>query len=121
MIEAAPMFTCKRVTLKAIQRSGDPRRIAPAWKGRDNGWTGRLDTTLSNPDARVPGTKRYAFGVEGVSARLRRAVGKGYLTDARLIRDTVDILNKTEERFYGRAAWHLISGLPMGGGIESTT
>lgn len=80
--------------------------------GRDNGWTGRLDTTLANPDARIPGTKRYAFGVEGVSHRLRRAVGKGYLSDDRLIRDTVDVLNRVEERFYGRAAWHVISGLP---------
>lgn len=80
--------------------------------GRDNGWTGRLDTTLSNPETRIPGTKRYAFGVEGVSQRLRRAVGKGYLSDARLVRDTVDILNRTEQQFFGRAAWHMISGLP---------
>lgn len=114
VIEAAP----KIVHLQAGDAESHPeigviRAALRQHGGRDNGWTGRLDTTLSNPDARVPGTKRYAFGVEGVSARLRRAVGKGYLTDARLIRDTVDILNKTEERFYGRAAWHLISGLPM--------
>lgn len=91
---------------------GAIRRALHEHGGRDNGWTGRLDTTLANPDARIPGTKRYAFGVEGVSARLRSAVGKGYLTDKRLVRDTIDVLQRVEGDFYGRAAWHLISGLP---------
>lgn len=88
------------------------RQALHAHGGRDNGWTGRLDTTLSNPDTTIPGTKRYAFGVEGVSERLRLAVGKGYLTDKRLIRDTVNVLQRIEGNFYGRSAWHLISGLP---------
>lgn len=80
--------------------------------GYDQGWTGRLDTLLENPDQTVPGQKRYAFGVEGVSHRLRAAVGKGYLTDERLIRDTIKVLDITEGEGKGRAAWHLITGLP---------
>lgn len=80
--------------------------------GSDQGWTGRLDTLFENPDQTVPGQKRYAFGVEGVSYRLRRAVGKGYLTDERLIADTLRFFAAIEGDRYGRAAWHMISGLP---------
>lgn len=105
------------------------REALHAHGGRDNGWTGRLDTTLENPDVTVAGHKRYAFGVEGVSHRLRHAVGKGYLTDDRLVRDTVTFfgsieggradrrarLDREENHIpdtRGRAAWHLIAGLP---------
>jgi hypothetical protein len=80
--------------------------------GFDSGWTGRLDSLLENPDQTIPGQKRYAFGVEGVSYRLRRAVGKGYLTDERLIDDTVRFFGQVEDSSVGRAAWHLIAGLP---------
>lgn len=87
--------------------------------GRDNGWTGRLDTLLDNPDVEADGTKKYAFGVEGISFRLRRAVGKGYLTDDRLVSDTgtfFDAVIRDAERrrvdTRGRAAWHVIAGLP---------
>lgn len=86
--------------------------------GFDTGWTGRLDTLLENPDVTVDGNKRYAFGVEGVSWRLRSAVGKGYLTDERLAHDTatffrnVEASDTTVEGTRGRAAWHLIAGLP---------
>lgn len=80
--------------------------------GTDQGWTGRLDTLFENPDQTVPGQKRYAFGVEGASWRLRRAVGKGYLTDERLIADTLRFYEAVESDGYGRAAWHMISGLP---------
>lgn len=80
--------------------------------GSDQGWTGRLDTLFENPDQVIPGQKRYAFGVEGVSWRLRRAVGKGYLTDERLTADTLRFFASVEDDRYGRAAWHLISGLP---------
>ena len=79
--------------------------------GIDQGWTGRLDTLLENPDiepigskthgSKTPGSKRYAFGVEGVSHRLRRAFGKGYLTDERLAADTSTFLDSIEE--IGRA------------------
>ena len=88
------------------------RAVLHAKGGRDNGWTGRLDTTLANPDTVIPGSKRYAFGVEGVSHRLRAAVGKGYLSDERLTEDTIRFLDNVEEEYYGRAAWHLIAGLP---------
>jgi hypothetical protein len=80
--------------------------------GFDQGWTGRLDTLLDNPDQTIPGQKRYAFGVEGVSYRLRAAVGKGYLTDERLVNDTIKVLSITEGEGKGRAAWHVIAGLP---------
>jgi radical SAM superfamily enzyme YgiQ (UPF0313 family) len=80
--------------------------------GTDQGWTGRLDTLFENPDQTIPGQKRYAFGVEGVSWRLRRAVGKGYLTGERLITDTLRFYEAVEGDRYGRAAWHMISGLP---------
>lgn len=80
--------------------------------GHDQGWTGRLDTLFENPDQTIPGQKRYAFGVEGVSYRLRRAVGKGYLTDERLIEDTCRFFETLEGDTKGRAAWHVISGLP---------
>lgn len=80
--------------------------------GSDQGWTGRLDTLFENPDQTIPGQKRYAFGVEGVSYRLRRAVGKGYLTDDRLIDDTARFFESIEGDGKGRAAWHVIAGLP---------
>lgn len=88
--------------------------------GHDQGWTGRFDTLLENPDQTIPGQKRYAFGVEGVSHRLRRAVGKGYLTDERIVSDTVRFFaslpgengRSLEAQSKGRAAWHLIAGLP---------
>lgn len=83
--------------------------------GSDQGWTGRMDTLFENPDQTTPGQKRYAFGVEGVSYRLRRGVGKGYLTDERLVSDTVRFFESIEGDGKGRAAWHLIAGLPTEG------
>lgn len=80
--------------------------------GIDQGWTGRLDSLFENPDQTIPGHKRYAFGVEGVSYRLRQAVGKGYLTDERLISDTCRFFDTIEGDSKGRAAWHVIAGLP---------
>lgn len=80
--------------------------------GRDAGWTGRLDTLLENPDVEIDGGKKYAFGVEGVSWRLRRAVGKGYLTDDRLASDTLTFFGRVDSASVGRGAWHVISGLP---------
>jgi hypothetical protein len=85
--------------------------------GHDQGWTGRFDTLLENPDQTIPGQKRYAFGVEGVSYRIRRAVGKAYLTDERLVSDTLRVFeslapSKSGRDSPGRIAWHLISGWP---------
>lgn len=80
--------------------------------GHDQGWTGRMDSLFENPDQTIPGQKRYAFGVEGVSHRLRAAVGKGYLTDDRLIEDTCRFFETIEGEGKGRAAWHVIAGLP---------
>lgn len=80
--------------------------------GYDQGWTGRLDSLFENPDQTVPGNKRYAFGVEGVNHRIRAAVGKAYLTDERLIDDTVRFFDSIEGDGKGRAAWHLITGWP---------
>lgn len=88
------------------------RRALDEHQAYDQGWTGRLDTLLANPDATNHASKRYAFGVEGVSHRLRRAVGKGYLTDERLVRDTCAHLAAIDGDSKGRAAWHVIAGLP---------
>lgn len=96
------------------------RAALRAHGGHDQGWTGRLDTLFENPDQSVPGQKRYAFGVEGVSWRLRRAVGKGYLTDERLAVDTCRFFDAIEQdESKGRAAWHLIAGLPTEQPIEA--
>lgn len=81
--------------------------------GRDLGWTGRLDS-LADGDGigEIEGGKRYAFGVEGVSYRLRRAVGKPGLTDDALIDGTASVLDAISGVSKGRTAWHLIAGLP---------
>jgi hypothetical protein len=88
------------------------RSALRAHGGSDQGWTGRLDSLFENPDQTIPGQKRYAFGVEGFSYRLRRAVGKGYLTDERLVADTCRFFESIEGDGKGRAAWHIITGLP---------
>jgi len=88
------------------------RAALRAHGGSDQGWTGRIDSLFENPDQTIPGQKRYAFGVEGVTYRLRRAVGKGYLTDERLITDTCRFFEAIEGENKGRAAWHIIAGLP---------
>lgn len=111
-VEASPRL----VHLQAGDAEGHPGigtiRAAMASRGsRDAGWTGRLDTTQESDDT-IPGGKRYAFGVEGVSQRLRRAVGKARLTNARLVEDTAAFLRRIEPGSVGRAAWHLIAGLP---------
>lgn len=107
----------KRVHLQAgdaESHSGidEIRTALKAHGGSDQGWTGRLDSLFENPDQTIPGQKRYAFGVEGVSERLRRAVGKGYLTDDRLVEDTARFFRSIEGDGKGRGAWHIISGLP---------
>lgn len=78
----------------------------------DQGWTGRVDSLMTNPDQTIPSTKRYAFGVEAMTYRVRRAVGKGYLTDDRLVDDTCDFFSMIEGDNKGRGAWHMIAGLP---------
>lgn len=75
---------------------------------QDLGWTGRADTTRGA----VAATKRYAWGVEGVSYRLRRGVGKHRLTDDYLVAATVEHLRSMPGGTTGRAAWHMIAGLP---------
>lgn len=80
--------------------------------GQDLGWTGRLDTTMDAQYDEIAGSKRYAFGVEGVSHRLRRGVGKGYLTDETLIANTCRFFDAIEGDSKGRGAWHMIAGLP---------
>lgn len=107
----------KRVHLQAgdaESHSGisEIRSALRAHGGSDLGWTGRLDSLFENPDQTIPGQKRYAFGVEGVSHRLRAGVGKGYLTDDRLVDDTLRFFRSIEGEGKGRAAWHMMCGLP---------
>jgi len=80
--------------------------------GSDLGWTGRYDSLLGNGAQVIPGHKRYAFGVEGTSYRLRRAVGKHALTDDFLVDGTVRLFQSINGDSKGRLAWHLIAGLP---------
>lgn len=82
---------------------------------RDLGWTGRLDTTvdrLVSDSDMIPADKRYAFGIEGVSWRLRRAMGKGKLTDDMIIENTLLVFDLIERDKIGRTCWHLMGGLP---------
>lgn len=78
----------------------------------DLGWTGRLDAVLDNPDADVRAQKRYAYGVEACSHRIRRAIGKPKLTDEYLIQSTTEMLNASPAGSVGRALWHMIAGWP---------
>lgn len=88
------------------------RAALKAHGGFDTGWTGRLDTTQTS-DEIIDSNKRYAFGVEGMTWLTRRIVGKGHLTDDRLIDDTVAYLARLDDdTAKGRAAWHMIAGLP---------
>jgi hypothetical protein len=88
------------------------RRALVEHGGVDTGWTGRVDTEAGEDGASVPGHKRFAFGVEGMTWEARQMVGKGYLTDARLVADTAAHLRRIEGDGKGRAAWHMITGLP---------
>lgn len=76
----------------------------------DAGWTGRLDSVEGEDP--IAGNKRYAFGVEGMTARVRAAIGKAYLTDERIVTSTCDVMERTEGEGKGRIAWHMIAGLP---------
>ncbi len=81
----------------------------------DLGWTGRLDTVIKRLRAdgsSVPAQKRYAVGIEGVSHRLRRAIGKPLLTDDALVEWNLELLARIEDDRVGRTCWHLMGGLP---------
>lgn len=81
------------------------RRAVARLKLRDHGWTGRLDTMR---DCSVSAGKQFAFGIEGPSIRLRRAVGKGRLTNDYIV-DQVEAYWQAGGR---RLMFHLIGGLP---------
>lgn len=74
-------------------------------KLRDQSWTGRLDTThLEHAD---PG-KQYAFGIEGISQRLRERSGKkGYSNE--FIAEKMEAFWKAGAK---RLMFHFIGGLP---------
>lgn len=72
---------------------------------RDHGWTGRLDTMR---DCSVSAGKLFAFGIEGMSHRLRRALGKPRLTDDYILEEMVAFW----EAGGRRSMWHLIGGIP---------
>lgn len=91
--------------------------------GYDLGWTGRLDTVirrLRSDGSTIPAQKRYAVGIEGVSHRLRRAIGKGSLTDDHLVEWTLELLDRIEDDRVGRTCWHLMGGLPTEDGACET-
>lgn len=72
---------------------------------RDHGWTGRLDTVR---DCSVSAGKQFAFGLEGASWRLRRAIGKPRLTDDFVIAAVAEYWQSGGRRLM----LHLIGGLP---------
>lgn len=72
---------------------------------RDHGWTGRLDTVR---DCSVSAGKQFAFGLEGASHRLRRAIGKPRLTDDYIVEE-VGAYWRAGGR---RLMLHFIGGLP---------
>lgn len=81
----------------------------------ETGWTGRYDSALDTRtkiNTHIEGWKRHAVGVEGMTWFTRKLVGKGYLTDERLIADTAQYLSMIEPGAQGRLVWHMIAGLP---------
>jgi hypothetical protein len=58
--------------------------------------------------------KFYNFGIEAMSQRVRRAIGKPQLTNRRIVDWSVGIFARIEHEGTrdGDIAWHLISGLP---------
>lgn len=74
---------------------------------RDSGWTGRLDTVGDE----VASEKRYAFGVEAMTYRVRRAIGKN-ITDEDLVSSTARVMRSIRGEGKGRTCWHMIAGLP---------
>lgn len=81
------------------------RAHAAALGMRDNGWTGRLDTVK---DCHVAAGKMFAFGLEGMSHRLRIIAGKHALSDDMVVEQMGNYW-----RLGGRRAmFHLIGGLP---------
>lgn len=74
----------------------------------DHGWTGRLDTIA---DCHVQPGKLYAFGIEGLSHRIRRAVGKPRLTDEVIAKGLGDYWRQGGRR----VLLHVIGGFPTEG------
>ncbi len=72
---------------------------------RDNGWTGRMDTIH---DQSVSSSKVFAFGLEGMSHRLRRAMGKPKLTDDYVVDRMSDYWSAGGEF----VILHMIGGIP---------
>jgi radical SAM superfamily enzyme YgiQ (UPF0313 family) len=70
--------------------------------GRD----ARLDAAARHLDASV-GVKEYSFGLEGLSERMRRAIGKP-LSRERI----VDMMSRLSTRGVRKVRWYMILGLP---------
>lgn len=79
---------------------------------RDHGWTGRLDTMR---DCSVSAGKQFAFGIEGLSHRLRRAVGKPRLTNDYIVQE-VEAYWRSGGR---RLMFHLIGSLPTESDLDA--
>lgn len=71
----------------------------------DQGWTGRMDTIR---DCHIEAGKQYAIGMEGASARIRRAVGKPRLTHDYVLGKVRDYWQAGGERLM----FHFIGGWP---------
>lgn len=115
---AATMSATKALGLNTVHLSaGDAEghseivAIRQAQRGLelyDQGWTGRMDTIR---DCHVQAGKQYAIGMEGASARIRRAVGKPRLTHEYVVQKVQDYWRAGGERLM----FHFIGGWPSEG------
>jgi hypothetical protein len=79
----------------------------------DVGCTSRLDSNLKAASSFLF-DKRFNFGIEAVSQRVRARIGKGQLTNDLIIVAMLSLYERQKERELPseQTDWHMISGLP---------
>lgn len=79
----------------------------------DVGCTSRLDSNLKAANAFLY-DKRFNFGIEAASQRVRERIGKGQLTNDLIIDAMLQLYDrqKSREAPCKQTDWHMISGLP---------
>jgi hypothetical protein len=76
----------------------------------DKAWTGSIEST--DKLTTIPPHKRYALGIEGMTQAMRKRIGKGWISDERLLDFMDRAFDLIEGDGKGRFAWHMIAGLP---------
>lgn len=108
VVEAAARVRAARVNVFApdyasIRHAGDIERRLVERGCRNSGVDSRIDRALAEMEAGAA-PRQFAFGIEGPSERLRRAVGKPLATD---------MIERTMARLQDhRCRWYVILGLP---------